>query len=637
MKNIKLVHKNKSLSKTLSLILIIGVCIVSSLATAFLYSINKTNALEDFEKRNKAIKYQLSISLSEPMWNIDGKGINVIASSYTNDISLVSLDVFSEDMRKFYSYKNPIAGNKKYFHKDSIAIRKNKEYLGIIEIVFSKENLNNKLNKMLINSLLVLILTLITISALTLISFRLLLNKSLDNLMNRASLIGSGDISSDANNLFKEFMPLIEVLNTMSSKISRQVSLLNENKNNLEITVKERTSQLLKEKQFIHSIMNSLTSMVLTTDGKEINSINQAFLDYFNLKDEKDFFRHFKNEFSNYENNESILYLMTCIHKEEWLNRINDNPDNIHKVEFHMNNCKYIFTITIDKFIFENKELFTIVLTDISELEKIKNKIEEINKHTKESIEYAALIQNSLIPSIDLINEFFTDSFVIWEPKDIVGGDIYLFPKLINKDECILMMIDCTGHGVPGAFVTMLVKAIEKQIITITNANEEDINPAYILQEFNKEMKSILKQNASDMKFNAGFDGAIISYNKKDKILKYAGAKVPLYYIINDEINTIKGDSHSIGYNTSDINYKFTQHEIKIEEDMTFYLSTDGFLDQTGGLKGFSYGRKKFKELLLNNYKKSMNEQQDIYLSTLNDYQGNEEKNDDITFIALKP
>ena len=93
-------------------------------------------------------------------------------------------------------------------------------------------------------------------------------------------------------------MPLIEVLNTMSSKISRQVSLLNENKNNLEITVKERTSQLLKEKQFIHSIMNSLTSMVLTTDGKEINSINQAFLDYFNLKDEKDFFRHFKNEFS---------------------------------------------------------------------------------------------------------------------------------------------------------------------------------------------------------------------------------------------------------------------------------------------------------------------------------------------------
>ncbi|NQY53007.1 MAG: hypothetical protein HRT42_05480 [Campylobacteraceae bacterium] len=103
MKNIKLVHKNKSLSKTLSLILIIGVCIVSSLATAFLYSINKTNALEDFEKRNKAIKYQLSISLSEPMWNIDGKGINVIASSYTNDISLVSLDVFSEDMRKFYS------------------------------------------------------------------------------------------------------------------------------------------------------------------------------------------------------------------------------------------------------------------------------------------------------------------------------------------------------------------------------------------------------------------------------------------------------------------------------------------------------------------------------------------------------
>ncbi|MDB2563004.1 SpoIIE family protein phosphatase, partial [Sulfurimonas sp.] len=274
------------------------------------------------------------------------------------------------------------------------------------------------------------------------------------------------------------------------------------------------------------------------------------------------------------------------------------------------------------------------IIRDITQRKLLEKELEDTHKHTQESIEYASLIQGALIPDNAIFEHFFQDSFAIWQPKDIVGGDIYLMNK-INENEFVLMVIDCTGHGVPGAFVTMLVKAIERQLMSNIH-NEEITSPAKILSIFNKSIKHLLKQESMDSVSNAGFDGGILYYNKKEKYITYAGAETPLFYVEDDRIQVIKGSRHSIGYKKSDINFEFTQHRIDVKNGMCFYLTTDGYLDQNGGEKGFPYAKKRFKALIEENHTKPMLNQEEIFLDKLNAYQGNEETNDDITIVGFK-
>ncbi|PCJ32753.1 MAG: hypothetical protein COA90_02160 [Gammaproteobacteria bacterium] len=284
----------------------------------------------------------------------------------------------------------------------------------------------------------------------------------------------------------------------------------------------------------------------------------------------------------------------------------------------------------------EFKSLFKGFNTMVDVTNEQREKLKEIHKHTRDSIEYASLIQGALIPESRQFQECFDGHFSIWHPKDIVGGDIYFFEEFKNKEDYLLMMIDCTGHGVPGAFVTMLVKAIERQIVGRIRNTGEDISPAKILSIFNSSMKHILKQDDDSSISNAGFDGAILYYNKVEKTIKFAGAETPLLYMDEDVLHTIKGSRHSIGYKKSDANYQFKEHIINVKPGMQFYLTTDGYIDQNGGEKGFGFGKTRFKELIIKNYQESMADQQELLLLALADYQGEAERNDDITVIGFR-
>ncbi len=270
------------------------------------------------------------------------------------------------------------------------------------------------------------------------------------------------------------------------------------------------------------------------------------------------------------------------------------------------------------------------------DLKTTRQSIEQIHKRTKESIEYASLIQGALLPDNNMIRSYFKDFFVIWHPKDTVGGDIYFFDELRHEDECMLMVIDCTGHGVPGALVTMLVKAIERQIVSYIMHHDEEVSPAAILSIFNSNMKHLLKQENADSISNAGFDGAILYYNKKEHIIRFAGAETPLYYIENNRVKTIKGDRYSVGYKKCNINYKYKEHTIETKDGMEFYISTDGYFDQNGGNKGFPFGKKRFKGIIKEYHKESMADQQEMFLGMMMEYQGEEDTNDDKTVIGLK-
>lgn len=392
------------------------------------------------------------------------------------------------------------------------------------------------------------------------------------------------------------------------------------------------------QKRFVQTLLNSQEQMIISNNGQEIVSGNRAFMTFFGVESINAFMAQYgaKCVCDLFNTKAPSGFLQKMMGDTKWIDYVIDNKDkSVHKVMISKENKHFIFSVTAA--LLPGKEgLKSAVFTDITFMENAKVELESMYKHTQESIEYASLIQHAIIPPDELFEKFFNESFTLWEPKDIVGGDIYLFEKLRHEDECLVMLIDCTGHGVPGAFVTMLVKAIEQLKVSYIMNSEEPVSPAKILSFFNQNMKHLLKQENKNASSNAGFDGAIVYVNTKERFITYAGAQLPLFYVEDSELRIIKGDRHSVGYKNSDALFEFTEHTLHVKENMAIYLSTDGFLDQIGGEQQFSFGKRRFSELIGEHFQKPMREQKCIFKDTLSLYQGANDRNDDVTMIGLR-
>jgi len=428
---------------------------------------------------------------------------------------------------------------------------------------------------------------------------------------------------------------LKKLVNQKTADIQRQKEELAAFSRNLESMVKERTQELQDEREFINSVMNSQTSLVVAADATYIRRANRSFLDFFGVKTLEAHDYKYQWLYDLFKPDTELQQKMKDENKN-WLEFLLMNQGQVHKVAIQWKENYYIFGITINSFKFSGEELYAVTLNDITEIEHIRQRVENLLQTIQGSIRYASLIQRALIPKKNVFSKYFADHFVIWQPRDVVGGDIYLFDELRSDDECLLMVIDCTGHGVPGAFVTMVVKAIERQIVTeIGESADREISPARILQFFNVAIKNLLNQEDADTAYTAGFDGGVLYYNRKKHLVKYAGASTPLFYTENGRIKVIKGDRQSIGYKRSDVNFQFKDHSLAVKNDLKLYLTTDGYLDQTGGEKGWSFGKKKFGNLIQDCSSMPMMEQKKILLQELSDYQGYQERRDDVTVIGL--
>jgi len=266
----------------------------------------------------------------------------------------------------------------------------------------------------------------------------------------------------------------------------------------------------------------------------------------------------------------------------------------------------------------------------------LEEELAEANKQITDSIEFASIIQQAFLPEQKDLAEFFEDEFTLWQPRDIVGGDIYFFDKLYSDNKALLMVVDCTGHGVPGAFVTMLVKALARNLISHINHNKEEVSPATLLAVFNVSLKHLLKQHDKNSLSNAGFDAAILYIDKGENKITYAGANIALLTMQKGEMKRIKGDRHSIGYKTSDPDFEFHDHSLGFDETMQFYITSDGYIDQNGGEKGFPMGKKRMIKLLEESSKKPMKDQKALLEEALLNYQGEECRNDDITVVGFR-
>jgi len=264
-----------------------------------------------------------------------------------------------------------------------------------------------------------------------------------------------------------------------------------------------------------------------------------------------------------------------------------------------------------------------------------KNSIlKEKNREIMESLDYAKFIQSAILPKeVNISNSL--DNFIIWKPRDIVGGDFYYYREL--NGAFILAVADCTGHGVPGAFMTMIANTVLNRII-------EDIchdNPGRIIRELNLIIQQTLHHNSDKNKLdyqilNNGLDIGICYCPGKGQNLYFSGAKIPLYYYDGSQIQDIKPDNKSIGYINSDCHYTFKTHEIPFHKDSIFYLASDGFTSQLGGDKNFPFGRKRWLDLLSENCMKSLSEQSKALESRLSEYMKIEPQLDDITVLGFK-
>jgi len=268
-----------------------------------------------------------------------------------------------------------------------------------------------------------------------------------------------------------------------------------------------------------------------------------------------------------------------------------------------------------------------------TQLKQTSLKLEKSNKNINDSISYASLIQKAILPHSDIMNSYVDDFFVFWQPKDTVGGDIYFIIELESKEEILIMMIDGAGHGVSGAFVTMLVKAIETQIIADISNKKLQANPSDILEYFNKSIKTMLNQTKG-AKSNAGFDGGILYYNKRTKECKYAGAKTDLYVVNNNHLEIVNGDMKSVGFCRTKIDQKYKQHNVLIQKDTKLYLATDGIYDQEGENKS-RYGIGQFKKKIIEINKYPFDTQKEMLINDFNQFKKTIKQTDDITIIGL--
>jgi serine phosphatase RsbU (regulator of sigma subunit) len=258
-----------------------------------------------------------------------------------------------------------------------------------------------------------------------------------------------------------------------------------------------------------------------------------------------------------------------------------------------------------------------------------KNLVKLKNKEITDSINYAYHIQHALLPVKETIYKDIPNSFILFKPKDIVSGDFYYFKK--KTGSLFIAACDCTGHGVPGAIMSMI--GYEK----LEHAVNDNSNVSSILTHLNKSIKDSLRQSDEKNSIRDGMDVALCEIDPKNKLLKYAGANRPLWLIRKggSEIEEIKATKKAIG-GTTGFEQNYNMHTLDVEEGDTFYLFSDGYADQDGGEKGKKLMTKNFKNLLLEIRNRSMRDQEMFLQNFADQWRGKHEQLDDILVIGIR-
>jgi PAS domain S-box-containing protein len=289
---------------------------------------------------------------------------------------------------------------------------------------------------------------------------------------------------------------------------------------------------------------------------------------------------------------------------------------------------------SIPEFDFDNNLItYLFVAHDITERKEIEIEIDNKNKNITESINYAQRIQSAIIPDFDIVKRYLPESFIFYQPRDVVSGDLPWFYS--NEEETFVAAIDCTGHGVPGTLISFIGYFTLNEIVR----NNKFVEVGQILDKLHYQIRKTLKQDSPDSKARDGMDIAICKINHTEHILEFAGAHNTMFYLRNNEVIRYKGDRKSVGgkpLSKTKEEENFTTYKINIQKKDKFFIFTDGLPDQIGGGDGRKYQANKIKEQIEEKNNFSMKEYYHYFVKEFNNWKEGYKQVDDILLIGVE-
>lgn len=278
----------------------------------------------------------------------------------------------------------------------------------------------------------------------------------------------------------------------------------------------------------------------------------------------------------------------------------------------------------------EKKLLEEKVTERTHELKDANDKLSVAFQDIKDSINYAKKIQDAILPLDEEIKKALPESFVLFKPRDVVSGDFYWFNK--KDDKIYFAAVDCTGHGVPGAFMSMIGSSLLNEIVSKKGSHDA----ASVLKSLHKGVRKALKQDRDSFESKDGMDLALAVVDLTHNTLQYSGAKRPLFHYNGEFFQEVKADKQSIGGLEMEDNYQFTNHNFELKKGDSFYLFTDGYVDQFGGDKGKKYSTKRLRDTLQDMQVKSMKDQGAELNAIIDNWKSEVEQIDDILVIGIR-
>lgn len=278
--------------------------------------------------------------------------------------------------------------------------------------------------------------------------------------------------------------------------------------------------------------------------------------------------------------------------------------------------------------------LRNVLLAEDEVKKELTHSYDIINQHNTEmlnSINYAKKIQTAMLPPLALVQKNLPQSFIFFKQKDIVSGDFYFFKELIPQQKFLIAACDCTGHGVPGALMSMIGSNFLEHIV-----EDNCFSPSEILTQLNHSVITALKQDGVQTEGRDGMDVALCLIDKTNNQLIFSGANRPLYILDeNGEHTEVKGNKRPIG-GFDNSSFKFEEETITLNNNHSYYIFSDGYADQFGGEKNKKLSTKRFKTLLSEMVKKPMDKQFEIIDSFHKEWKQNNEQTDDVLVVGFK-
>ena len=438
--------------------------------------------------------------------------------------------------------------------------------------------------------------------------------------------------NQEYQNALKYFDQSFQISKSQDSKFEMATALISIGQVNLKLKEYKKAQGIFNEAKEISEEIGAKN--LLFEIYKGLASVNSALHNYELAYTYYTKFSLIKDSLYNVESDKKRAFLQGSFDLEKKQNQINllEKDKELSKKEIKSKQTIQIallaFLAAVLSLLVFVYRFYIIKKKSNIELELKNNKIELQKSEITKSIEYAQKIQNAMLPEEELIEEVLFNSFLFYQPKDIVSGDFYVCIK--EGEKVFVAVADCTGHGVPGALMSMIGSNIINKLISDKGLT----NPAEILTQLNAELIVSLKQNK-----NAGNDGmdiALCAIDFKKRELKFAGAYRPLYLVRGNELIEVKGSKFPIGGHQVHDERLFVTHHLELKIGDKFYLSTDGFADQFGGEQGKKLTTKKFKEQILSIKDKHIKQQGLLFQGFFERWKGANEQLDDICILGFE-